>query len=76
MKRVTQQPWFGPKRYAGWGWRIASWQGLAVTAAMAAALIILILAWPHVAAAWIIGILVIYLGVVVLTGDPPGGPRS
>jgi len=26
MRRVTKEPWFGPKRW-GWGWRPITWQG-------------------------------------------------
>ncbi|HET9647530.1 MAG TPA: hypothetical protein VFP34_04780 [Microlunatus sp.] len=27
--RVTRKPWFGPKRYLGWGWTPVSWEGWA-----------------------------------------------
>ena len=28
--RVTSKPWFGPKRFFGWGWTPVSWEGWAV----------------------------------------------
>ncbi len=30
MRRVTKEPWFGPKRL-GWGWRPITWQGWVLT---------------------------------------------
>jgi len=27
MKRLTNKPWFGPKRLIGWGWAPTSWEG-------------------------------------------------
>ena len=74
--RVTKTAWFGPKKYVGWGWRITSWQGWAATAVFFA-LLILTAATLHQDAPIPILVLVIAYGVVVLlTGDPPGSPRS
>lgn len=78
--RVTRTAWFGPKRYLGWGWAPVSWRGWVVTAVFVAVngavtfwrgpgnrLVSLVGAHVVLVAA--------FLTVVVLTGDPPGGPR-
>jgi hypothetical protein len=76
VRRLTKKPWFGPKRYVGWGWRVASWQGWVVTAVMAV-LFFLDLALLEGVARWagLAVVLGLYLLVVVLTGTPPGGRR-
>jgi hypothetical protein len=75
MRRLTRTAWFGPKRYLGWGWRIASWQGWVVTGVALGLVLDARRLWPSVALPMIVVVLVLYLAVVVLTGDPPGGPR-
>ena len=63
---------------AGWGWRPVAWQGWASTGA----LVILIVAaqslfgsqpikWVALAA-----ILLAYIALAAVTGDPPGGPSE
>ncbi len=73
--RLTKKPWFGPKRQVGWGWSVTSWEGRLAAAvffvlAIAAALTL------HGSArvASLVGLLVVFGVVVLLTGDPPGGP--
>ena len=71
--RVTSKPWFGPKRFFGWGWTPVSWEGWAVIG------VFIILILPSVivlqggekttAVIVLIGAL---LTVCMLTGDPPG----
>ena len=76
MRRVTEKPWFGPKKYVGWGWRISTWQGRVVTlialVLLVASLRLLDGTARYLAAGFVV---VMYLGVIVLTGDPPGGPK-
>jgi hypothetical protein len=74
---VTGKPWFGPKQHVGWGWRMASWEGRVTSAVFLALMVAAALIW-HGSARVIplIGLLVLYLLVILLTGDPPGGPRS
>lgn len=38
MRRVTKDPWFGPKR-SGWGWRPLTWQGWLVSLVLALLLV-------------------------------------
>jgi signal transduction histidine kinase len=77
--RRTKTAWFGPKRYLGWGWKITSWRGALTTAVF--------IALNGAATFWrgpgnrlgflltVHGVLVVlFLAVIVLTGDPPGGP--
>ncbi len=75
---ITRRPWFGPKRHFGWGWSPASWQGWVVTAAFLVCIVgcqyYFKRPWPSGASA--IACLVIFLGVVMLTGTKPGGPNS
>ncbi len=74
--RVTSKPWFGPKRSLGWGWRIVSWEGR-----LASAVFVLLM----VGGAMVGGnsrlvpmavLVVLFLVIVLLTGDPPGGPST
>ncbi len=74
--RVTKKPWFGPKQHLGWGWRVASWEGR-LTSAVFLALMVAAALTLHASARVValVVLLSVYLVVVVLTGDPPGGPR-
>ena len=76
VRRLTREPWFGPKRHVGWGWRVASWQGWLVTLGLAVLVVADLSALGTTAAGYLglCGLLVAYVVVVVLTGDPPGGP--
>ena len=74
--RVTSKPWFGPKKYLGWGWRVVSWEGRVATAIFVALMITagLLAGRSRVIA---LAVLIIAFGVVVLfTGDRPGGPSG
>ena len=77
MVRVTKTPWFGPRRW-GWGWSPVSWQGWVVTIAFAVVgQVLKDRVPPRKAAVITLGIVSAFLGVVVITGDPPGHrPRS
>ncbi len=72
--RVTAKAWFGPKRYLGWGWTPVSWEGWLVTGIFGALVIASPIFWVGRVEVPIVGLVVVFLGVVVLTGDPPGGP--
>jgi hypothetical protein len=78
--RVTRTAWFGPKRYLGWGWTPISWRGW-VTTAVFVALNGAVTFWraPGPRLALLVTAHVVlagtFLTVVILTGDPPGGPR-
>ena len=75
MARVTKTAWFGPKRW-GWGWSPVAWQGWVVVLVVAVAGQILKNVLPPRKAAWsTLGIAAAFMGVVVLTGDPPGHRR-
>ena len=75
MPRLTKEPWFGPKKYVGWGWAPASWQGWIATALMVGLVIVTVwffrAPWGFVAAAVVV---VLFLTLASLTGTPPGGP--
>ncbi len=72
MARVTKTAWFGPKRW-GWGWSPVSWQGWAVTIGFAVIGQIVKNALPRRRATLVtLGMVAAFLGVVALTGDPPG----
>lgn len=75
MPRLTKEPWFGPKRYVGWGWAPASWQGwlatgLMVALVIAALRILRLPLGPPVAAV----VVLVFLALAALTGTKPGGP--
>ena len=74
--RVTTKPWFGPKRYLGWGWRIQSWEVLLTTAVFT---VLMVMGSIFLGRSRLVGLpllLLAYGVVVLLTGDPPGGPSS
>jgi len=68
--RVTKKAWFGPKRYVGWGWSIASWEGRVATMAYIALMLVGATAWHSPVAVAVLTVL--YVVLVALTGDPPG----
>lgn len=74
--RVTSKPWFGPKRDLGWGWRVVSWEGRLASAVF----ILLMVGSAMVGGSWrpllMAVLLVLFLVIVLLTGDPPGGPSA
>jgi hypothetical protein len=74
--RVTRKPWFGPKLHRGWGWRAASWEGRLTSAVFVVLVVAAALIWHGSArAVALIALLAMYFAVLLLTGDPPGGPR-
>ena len=74
---VTKRAWFGPKKYIGWGWNVSTWQGVVVTVLAGILIAFSLVVLHRTAAGYFAAVLVVvvYLGVVVLTGDPPGGPK-
>lgn len=76
MKRLTTKAWFGPKRYAGWGWRVSSWQGFVILIIYALLILLIWVSFKDLIWAVILSILVTtgFVIVAMLTGDPPGGP--
>jgi hypothetical protein len=79
--RLTKTAWFGPKRWLGWGWAIRSWRG-ALTTGVFVALNVTITFWRPTPGSPVrslvaahLTLAALFLTVVVLTGDPPGGPR-
>jgi hypothetical protein len=78
VRRLTSKPWFGPKRFLGWGLTIASWQGAVVTITAGALVIasVAILRPLVVGIAVAVAILIVFVYVALRTGDPPGGPTS
>ena len=75
MPRLTKDPWFGPKRYVGWGWAPRSWQGWLTTAAMVG-LVIIAVATVRGPVGFAVALIVIILFLVLawLTGTAPGVP--
>lgn len=76
VRRVTETAWFGPKRYAGWGWRPRTWQGLAVSVVLLAAMAADVRFVAHGALRYlgVAAIFMVWLLVMLLTGEGPGGP--
>lgn len=75
MARVTKTAWFGPKRW-GWGWSPASWQGWVVTAVFAlVGQVLKHVLPPRRAVLATLAMAATFMGIVVLTGDPPGSRR-
>jgi hypothetical protein len=74
--RVTPKPWFGPKRALGWGWTPVSWEGWVTTGVFVALTIVVGSFWGGHLLLPLIVLIVAFLVVVFLTGDPPGGPES
>lgn len=72
---MTTKAWFGPKRTLGWGWTPVSWEGWAVTGVLVVPVIAGNVIWQgqHVIGP-LVALLAAYFCVVLLTGDPPGGP--
>jgi hypothetical protein len=75
---ITKRPWFGPKRYYGWGWSPITWQGWLVTAVLGA---VVIAAFRYfgitrmaIRAEICAGL--VYFAIVLLTGTKPGDPGS
>lgn len=74
MRRITRKPWFGPKRYFSWGWRIMSWQGGALLGAYVVLLVIDIIYVPGAAMSISVAVILtaLFIYIALLTGDPPG----
>ncbi len=74
--RVTSKPWFGPKRRLGWGWRIVSWEGRLVSAVFLMLMVASATVGGNSRFLPMTVLLVLFMVIVLLTGDPPGGPLS
>ena len=73
MRRVTEKPWFGSKRYIGWGWTPVSWEGWAAIGAFIVLLLFSVIVLQGVVSVIAVTALVgVLLVVCSLTGDPPG----
>jgi hypothetical protein len=76
VRRITKEPWFGPKTRFGWGLSVASWQGAVATVAA----VVLVVAAVSLLRPLVLGaivaavVLVAFVAVALLTGDAPGGP--
>ena len=72
MSRLTERPWFGPKRF-GWGWTPVAWQGWLVVVAFLAAVVLSGFYLAGAArAAGVVALIVVLILVAWLTGDSPG----
>jgi len=77
MPRMTDKPWFGPKRYFGWGWSPVSREGWVVSGTALALVILAMTLLSSTARTWAVALVVAgFVAVVFATGDPPGGPRD
>ena len=65
MHRLTKKPWFGPKKYVGWGWRVTSWQG-ALILAVFVTLIIVDLFYSRRPEVGLIGIFLIVSALIIV----------
>jgi len=74
--RITRKPWFGPKKGIGWGWRMLSWEGAVATAIFTLLVVMSVLIWRGSSVVPVVVLLALYFGMVLLTGDPPGGPSD
>jgi hypothetical protein len=73
--RVTKKAWFGPKGLVGWGWNIVSWEGGLVTFLFLGLMVAYAVMLQGGSRIPVVVFLVLYLVVIVLTGDPPGPPK-
>ncbi len=74
MRRITSKPWFGPRKYIEWGWRVTSWQG-AVALLVFVVLLLIDLVYTHTTVRSIVTALALtfsFICIALLTGDPPG----
>ncbi len=68
-----RNPWFGPKT-VGWEWTPVTWQGWALSAVfIVATLALSMIPGIRYRLAIIVGLLVVFIAVVALTGTRPGG---
>jgi amino acid transporter len=75
IRRITQKPWFGPKRSVGWGWRVSSWQG-AIVLLLFLFSMFGVIGYSRSTLTGALGAIIIsgiFILVAFLTGDPPGG---
>jgi hypothetical protein len=77
MKRITSEPWFGPRRF-GWGWRPLTWQGWAATTVLVALLLGALRLTDRSRLGFLVAAaIIVAFGVLAwLTGGPPGGPTA
>ena len=65
--------WFGPRRWMGWGWTPASWEGWAVMGVFVA--VVIGLGVARLVPLVFVAIAAMLL-VCFLKGTPPGGPSA
>lgn len=69
--------WFKPRRWGGWGWTPASWEGWVVVAVSLVALLTVASVTGGGTTLFCVAAVTIALLVVcALKGTPPGGPRT
>ena len=72
---ITKYPWFGPEHsFFGWGWTPITWQGWATTILFLAVILGARLVWgrgPRTLYV-VLGAVVAFFGVILLTGTAPG----
>lgn len=76
MRRLVRDPWFGPRRFPGWGWTPLTWQGWTVSGVFLVAVVLcgeFIRGIPKAIA--IAGLVVLLLAICLLTGTRPGWRR-
>jgi hypothetical protein len=75
-RRGTSKPWFRPKRYLGWARRIVSWEGRLTSAVFGLLMVGRTMFGGNSRLVPIAVLLVLFLVIVLLTGDPPGSPST
>lgn len=79
MKPLTKKPWFGPKRYVGWGLSPRTWQGVVVMLVFVALILLtdVFFLKDLILRLVAVGILfVLFILITILTGGKPGGPKK
>lgn len=74
-RRAIRREWFRPRRHLGWRWIVTSPEGWVVTGLFLLLVVLSAVIWGAEAWRAIVALVVVFFLVVILTGDPPGGPR-
>lgn len=75
MQAITKRPWFGPRKYLGWGWSPTTWQGALVSVVFVLALLANSGIFRHGITGTLV-LLALFGVVVALTSGRPGGPTA
>lgn len=77
MPPLVNKPWFGPRRFPGWGWSPVTWQGWLVTAVFLVAILLCAFLLPGATIKVIVEVVLValLLAVCALTGTRPGSRR-